>query len=247
MIPGLRNFRLAQLPTSTRVALTGFLALAGIGYLVSVTYMFFTYKDVDGKPGISPDDVRIHLFGKRDTTLMEAKLNGSMKPFVPDDAERTRLIEFARKGGPEAEFATVQPILAQRCVSCHSPTGTAKFRLLTNHQEVAATMQQDKGEAPQTWMRVAHIHLQSIAMILLGLGVLFSFSRCPEVMKSLVIGLSFFSLAADFGTRKLAADNPVWIYGVMGAGGLLGLCLGIMLLTSFYELWIARPPSPTAE
>src|SRR5262249_6020639 len=151
-----------------------FVTLIGAGYLSSVAHLYFTYSGADGKPGLSPDDVRIQLAGRRDRTLIESKIaGGSMEKFIPDRAERTRILNWVHGGATAATFGQVQPIFTQRCVGCHNPEGPSKFRPLTNFQEVAAVAQVDKGETPAGWARVAHIHLQSLSVIYLLLGLIF--------------------------------------------------------------------------
>ena len=97
------------------------------------------------------------------------------------------------------------------------------------------------GESKEAWARVAHIHLQSISMILLGLGLLYAFCGAPEVFKSGVIILSFVSLFGDFGARAMVPELPSLVYIVMGSGATMALSLAIMILTVLYETWFWKP------
>lgn len=247
---GLKSFRLSQLPTAPRVVITMFLALVGIGYLVALSHLYFTYNAVDGKPGVGPEDLKQSIYGKRETTLLEAKLvGGTMEKFCPDTTERDRIVAWARKGAPEAEFASIQPILQQRCVNCHNPDGAASFRPLTGFTEVAATAQMDRGESMPAWARTAHVHLQSLSVIFLLVGLAFSFCGLPQALKSVVVTLPFIALVTDFGARALAQHYPDAVYGVMASGAVMGLSLVFMVLATLYELWIwkPRPPMPQGQ
>lgn len=246
--PALKAFRLAQLPTSTRVVLTMFLALVGIGYLVALSHLYFTYNAVDGKPGVGPEDLKLSLYGKREATLIESKLvGGTMEQFCPDTNERGKIIEWARGGATEAGYATIKPILAQRCEGCHSSNGSAKFRPLTNFTEVAGVAQADRGESMPAWARTAHVHLQSLSVVFVLVGLAFSFCGLPQALKAFVGAVPFVALFTDFGARAMAQHNPEAVYGVMASGAVMGLALVFMVFATLYELWIWKPRPPMAE
>jgi hypothetical protein len=96
---GLPAFRLAQLPRSARLAITCFVVLIGAGFLTSVAHMYFTYAQADGKPGLTADDVRLQIAGKREKTLLEAKLvGGSMEQYLPAPAERKQVLDCIHGG-----------------------------------------------------------------------------------------------------------------------------------------------------
>ncbi|MGV3723638.1 MAG: hypothetical protein ACO1SX_22300 [Actinomycetota bacterium] len=241
MIAGSMPFRLAQLSRSARLAITCFVLLIGTGYLISIAHMYFTYAEADGKPGLTPDDVRIGIAGKREKTVLEAKLvGGSMEQYLSEPQERTQLLDWIHTGGDRTAFTTVQPVLAQRCQSCHSPAGPAKFRPLTNFEEVSAVVKTDRGETPPAWARVAHIHLQGLATIFLALGLAFTFTGFSETIKLLVVPLPFVALVADFGARALTPKWPELVPVVMGAGAVGALALAVLCGGLLYELWFVR-------
>jgi hypothetical protein len=241
----LRGFRLAQLPVSARLAVTCFIVLIGFGYLVSLAHLFFTYSMKDGKPGLTADDLRIELVGNREKTLLESKLvGGSMEQYLTDPAERKIVLDWIHGGGKEAGYSPVQAVFAKRCIGCHSPNGQAKFRPLTNYTEVAAVIEQDRGESPAAWARVAHIHLQSLGTIFLCLGLLFAFAGLPEWIKAVLVPMPFLALVLDFGARALTPQVPVLVYVVMLGGALGAFSTFALLFGLFWELWLARPGRP---
>jgi hypothetical protein len=97
---------------------------------------------------------------------------------------------------------------------------------------------------------VAHIHLQSLAMIFLALGLLFAFSGAPELVKILLIPTPFIALVADFGARGLVPKFPNLVYLVMAGGGLGAFSTFSLIILLFVELWFvrrsARQPVPQA-
>lgn len=233
------HFRLSHLPTSARLALASFAILIGIGYLSALLHMFFTYSATDGKPGLSPDDVRLQIAGKRESTVIESKLDGgSMAQYLEDPAKKEQVLSWVKSGAKEAEFSKVQPILQENCVGCHSPTGPAKFRPLNDFKGVAAVAQTDRGETPAAWARVAHIHLQSLATIYVLLGLAFAFCSLPEWFKSVMTPLPFIAIVGDFGVRAFVPAYPDLVYAVMGSGALGGFCTATMILAILWELSI---------
>jgi hypothetical protein len=229
-----------MLPLSARLAIACFVVLIGFGYLSALTHMFFTYANADGKPMLTPDDVKLQIAGKREKTVLEAKLvGGSMEQYLQDPTQRKQLLGWIRNGAPESGFASVQPIFTQRCVACHnSGGGAAKFRPLEDFKGVAAVTKTDRGETPSSWARVAHIHLQSLAMVYVLLGLAFSFCSLPEKFKACITPLAFVALIGDFGLRVLIPTYPDLTYVMMGAGGLGGFCTVTMIFGTLYELVI---------
>lgn len=233
------HFRLSHLPTSARLALASFVILIGIGYLSAIGHMFFTYSMTDGKPGLTPDDVRLQIAGKREKTVIESKLvGGSMAQYLDDQAKKDQVLAWVHNGAKEAEFSKVQPIFQENCVGCHSPNGAAKFRPFNDFKGVAAVAQTDHGETPAAWARVAHIHLQSLATIYVLLGLAFAFVSLPELVKSIVTPLPFIAILGDFGIRAFVPAYPDLVYAVMASGALGGLCTGTMILAILWELAI---------
>jgi len=233
------HFRLSHLPTSARLAIASFVILIGIGYLSAIAHMFFTYSMTDGRPGMTPDDVRLQIAGKREKTVIEAKLvGGSMAQYLEDSTKRDQVLAWVHAGAKEAEFSKVQPIIQENCVSCHTPNGAAKFRPFNDYKGVVAVAQTDRGETPAAWARVAHIHLQSLATIYVLLGLAFAFCSLPEWFKSVVTPLPFIAILGDFGIRAFVPMFPDLVYAVMASGALGGLCTGTMILAILWELTI---------
>jgi hypothetical protein len=101
-------------------------------------------------------------------------------------------------------------------------------------------VQIDRGEPVGLWARVAHTHIQSIALIFLVLGLVFSFTSIAEKLKYLVISLPFVALVVDFGSRFLAKYYPNLVYMMLLSGAILGFSFAIMILLPLYDMWIKK-------
>ena len=80
-----------------KVLFTGYLCTVGIGYLFALIQILFTHGMADGKFGLSVDDIVYSYYGNRSGTVLEQKLNGSMKENAPEQ-ERFKIMEWVRDG-----------------------------------------------------------------------------------------------------------------------------------------------------
>lgn len=245
----IQRFRLSQLPLAARLVVSCFVVLTLIGYSVALMNMYLTYAGADGKPGLTPDDVTRRLYGERDKTKLAAAITtGGMGQYLKSPAEKDQIFAWIHGGATRESFAGVQPIFTRNCVGCHNPHGAASFRPLTNFDQVAAVAQVDKGESLATFARVAHTHLQSLALIYFGLGILFAFCGLHEKAKALVVVTPFVALALDFGSRGLASRWPEMVYPMMASGGIAGAATVAMVLGVLWEVWLSnRSPDTESE
>lgn len=238
----LANVRLSQLPASLKWLLTLFLLTMGAGYGVALLNLYLTYSPVDGKAGLSPTDLQLAFHGDPKRILLTSKIvGGSMAIFLSNPADKQKVLRWIEQGAPEAEFTkNVQPILQANCVRCHSQTGPASFRPLTDYAAVLKVVRPDRGESLAALARVAHFHILAFALIFLCVGLIFSCTQWREPVKVVVLGLPYVCIVIDFGARGLAKWHPGFVYGVLVGGALMGLSFGMMVLAPLYELWLER-------
>lgn len=238
----LAKVRLSQLPASLRLLLTLFLLTMSAGYCVALLHLYLTYSPVDGKAGLSLTDLQLAFYGNPQRILLAAKIDGgSMSIFLSNPADKQKVLRWIEQGAPEAEFTqSIQPILQANCMRCHSKTGPASFRPLTDYAAVMKVVQPDRGESLAALARVAHFHILAFALIFLGVGLIFCCTQWRESVKVSVIGLPYACIAIDFGARGLAKLHPGFVYGVLVSGALMGLSFGMMVLAPLYELWLKR-------
>jgi len=235
-------FRLAHLPRAARVAVSLFVIVLGSGYLSALVNLYATYSDADGKAGLTPDDVKLRLYGNRSSTTLESVIvpGGKMSQYMQEPGGREAMIAWLHAGASQAGFLKVQPILNRNCVRCHNPSGAASFRPLTNFQQVSAVAQVDTGESWANWARTAHTHIQSMALMYLALGLAFAFCGVPDRIKIPVISIPFVAIITDFTARALAHYWPAWTYVVLLSGMFIAIATGVLSLGILYELWVVR-------
>jgi len=238
----LLSFRLKNLPTPLKLVVSLALVILGLGYLIAMVNLYLTYSLTDGEPGLTPNDLRRAFYGNRDNTKLAAKINGgSMEQFLPKVGDKEKVLTWIQDGASQAGYEkTVQPILQENCVRCHNPEGLQRFAPLTTYEQVMVVTQIDRGEPVSLWARVAHTHIQSIGIIFLILGLVFSLTELSERWKVIIVVAPFAALLVDFGARFLAKYFPAVVYLMMLSGAAIGALFGIMVLVPLYEMWMKK-------
>jgi hypothetical protein len=115
-----RGANLVSFGLSIKLLFTGYLTTIAAGYVMALIQILFTHGMADGKFGLSLDDIVYSYYGDRSGSVLESKLNGSMKLNAPDQ-ERFKLIQWVRDGASEAEYNNgIKTIVEQNCVACHN-------------------------------------------------------------------------------------------------------------------------------
>ncbi len=243
----LSTFRLSGLPVPLKVVLSLTLIVLGMVYLTAMVNLYLTYSVTDGEPGLTVSDLRRTFYGSRDNTKLAAKIHGgSMEQFLPKVGDKEKVLSWIQDGASRDGFEkVVQPIVAGNCVRCHNPEGLQRFAPLTSFEEVMVVTQIDRGEPVSLWARVAHTHLQSIGLIFLVLGTVFSFTSLPANVKTAVVVSPFLALVVDFGARFLARYFPVTVYLMLASGAAIGILFGAMVMVPLYEMWLKKPAEQT--
>ena len=111
---------LPNLPWPLKTLFAGYLLVIGVGLLMAGLQIMLTHGMADGKVGLSKNDIVYSYYGDRTHSLLESKLNGSMKANAPDQV-RADIIQWVRKGAPKEDWdAHFKGVFAQHCVACHS-------------------------------------------------------------------------------------------------------------------------------
>ena len=134
---------------------------------------------------MTPEDLRRSSYGGRTVTRLAAKIDGgSMEQFLPTPGDKKKMLNWIQDGSSEEQFARiVSPILEQNCWRCHNPQGFMHSRPLQIFDQVQRVTVIDRGEPVPVWTRVAHTHLQSLALIFFGLGALFAMTALHRRIK----------------------------------------------------------------
>jgi hypothetical protein len=231
-------FNLCNLGFSVKLLFSGYLIVIAIGCGVATIQILFTHGMADGKFGLSIEDIVYSYYGNRSGSVLESKLNGSMKMNAPGE-ERFRIIQWVRDGGEQKTFErNIEPIIERRCILCHNAeaTGLSDFTRFENIRKFA---QSDEGVTFSSLNRVSHVHLFGIAFIFMFVGLIFSLaSSVPGRLKGAAIVMPYVFLLLDIASWWLTKVNSNFALLVVLGGGGLAMAFAFMLVTSMYEMWI---------
>lgn len=228
---------LKQLDTPVKVLFTGYLTTVAIGYLVALIQILFTHGMADGKFGLSIDDIVYSYYGNRSGTLLETKLNGSMKENASEQ-ERFIIMQWVRDGAEQDEFSKsgVEKIIQERCVMCHNKE--AAIPNLGDFNVLKELTKEDEGATFGSLTRVSHIHLFGISFIFMFVGLIFSFSETSTLKyKCIAIGMPYVFLLVDILSWWLTKLNPMFALLVILAGAGMAVSFLFMWTVSILEMW----------
>ena len=219
---------------------TSFLLLAGLAYLMALAYLYTSYNGIDGEPGLSVEDVAENYYGNRSGTRLESALRGPMAGYIETE-QRNHIVEWLKSGAPEADYARlIKPILAERCVVCHSPSSGLQIPNLSNYTGVKQVANVDTGVSLHSLMKVSHIHLFGIALVALAIGLVFRFALLPTWFQYTLTLSPFVAIFTDIAAWFLTKWDPIYAYTVIIAGAVLGLSWALQILISLYQIWFLR-------
>lgn len=243
----MKSLNLSNLGFPVKLLFSGYLMVIAIGYGMAMIQILFTHGMADGKFGLSIEDIVYSYYGNRSGSMMESKLNGSMKANAPDE-ERFKIIQWVRDGADEKKYdEEIKPIVEQRCVLCHNSqaSGIPDF---TQFENIKVRTESDHGATFASLTRVSHIHLFGIAFIFMFVGGIFSMSTgVPLVLKSAAIIMPYIFLLLDIASWWLTKLNPHFALLVIIGGGGLAMAFVFMWVVSMYEMWILPRNLPFAD
>lgn len=232
-----QQVNLANLTVPLKTLFTGYLLVIGLGLLMAGVQIMLTHGVVDGKPGLSVDDIVYSYYGDRSGSTLEAKLNGSMKDKAPPEV-RLAFIKWARNGSPLKEWEqSIKPQVNQYCSPCHANIpGLANI----SDRSVMDTMTKvDEGASIATLTRVSHIHLFGIAFIFFFVGWIFTYATgFSQLTKALLIFTPFGFLIMDIAAWWLTKLNPHFAWLVLIGGFGYSLASTVMIFSSLYQMWV---------
>lgn len=233
-LPYLRDF-----DAPVKVLFTGYLTAVGFGYFFALIQILFTHGMADGEFGLSVDDIVYSYYGNRSGTVLETKLNGSMKDNATD-RERFVIMQWVRDGSEESEFVLsgVKKIIENKCVMCHNQdaSGIPDF---TKFEPLKELTIEDEGATFASLTRVSHIHLFGISFIFMFVGLIFSFSETSTTKyKCIAIGMPYTFLVVDILSWWLTKLHPIFAWLVILAGGGMAIAFVFMWTVSILEMWL---------
>lgn len=235
--PNMAFSPLRQLDTPVKVLFTGYLTTVAVGYLMALIQILFTHGMADGKFGLSIDDIVYSYYGNRSGTVLETKLNGSMKDNASEQ-ERFVIMQWVRDGAEQDEYAEsgVEKIIQDRCVMCHSKGASVPD--FTDFRVLKELTREDEGATFGSLTRVSHIHLFGISFIFMFVGLIFSFAETSTVKyKCIAIGMPYVFLLVDILSWWLTKLHPMFAWLVIFAGAGMAVSFLFMWSVSVLEMW----------
>ncbi len=232
----------SHLPLSQRMVYTMTLLTLGVGYLFAMIQIFETHTGLDGKPGLTVDDLRIAYSGRKGSTILETALNGPMQGMLPAQ-ERQVILTWAATDGSQAGWQQmVKPIMDNRCIACHNGSDPHRPNF-TTWDGVSQVVAKDTGMSMATLVRVSHIHLFGLTFIFFIVSSIFvhAFIR-PLWIKCVVIVLPFLTIIMDIASWYLTKFLPGFAWMVIISGALMGLSFATQWITSIYQMWFYKTP-----
>ena len=235
---------LCNLSVSVKMLFSGYLLVVAIGYGMAMIQVMFTHGMADGQPGLSVEDIVYSYYGNRSGSLMESKLEGSMKANAPED-ERFKIIQWLRDGADEAAYnAGIKPVVERRCVLCHNAeaAGLPDFSRFENVKKRAEASQ---GASFPSLARVSHIHLFGIAFIFMFVGLIFALTTgVRSRLKAAAITMPYVFLLTDIASWWLTKLNPNFALLVIVGGGGMAMAFVFMWVVAMYEMWVLPQQLP---
>ncbi len=229
---------LKNLDTPVKILFTGYLTTVAVGYLFALIQILFTHGMADGKFGLSLDDIVYSYYGNRSGTVLETKLNGSMKENASEQ-ERFVIMQWVRDGADQDDYAEsgTEKIIQERCVICHNKGAAVPD--FTDFKVLKELTHEDEGATFGSLTRVSHIHLFGISFIFMFVGLIFSFSETSTIKyKSIAIGMPYLFLLVDILSWWLTKLHPIFASLVIIAGAGMGISFVFMWAVSVLEMWL---------
>jgi len=240
--------RFSDASVSEKILDTMFLITIGLGYIFAMIHLIFTHQYHDGNPGLSVEDIRIAYYGTHQQTRLGAAINGPMRGFLKNDAQKNTILDWIDHGSKEATFTkSVAPILNDNCIKCHSAGGMMKSVPLTDYNNVVKLTETDTGMSVQSLVRVSHIHLFGIAFLMFFLGRIFILCEMSVLIKRITVAIPFITVLVDILSWYLTKLSPNFAYLVIIAGALMGVSIMVQVIISLYQMWFYKPKSVPVE
>jgi len=241
--PATRPSRFYDCTLNEKLLYSSFLLLVGLAYIMALAYLYTSFEGIDSKPGLSVEDVADNYYGNRSGTRLEAALRGPMASYIETE-QRHHVVEWLKSGAlKEGYDKTVRSILAERCVACHSANNEMKIPDLSGYETVKQVANVDTGVSLHSLMKVSHIHLFGIALVALGIGLVFRFALLPAWFQHTLTLLPFIAIFTDIAAWFLTKWDPVYAYTVVTAGAVLGVAWALQIIISLYQIWFLRNPA----
>jgi hypothetical protein len=235
--PPERYRRFRDISVSERILNTVFLLTIGLGYLMALANMYYTHQGLDGKAGLSLEDVVISYHGSSNQTRLGTAIKGIMAPNLKFKSDQDVILQWIQAGAEEAGYdEKIAPILNRDCIICHTPSINPSLPDLTHYSTVSVVAHAGGATIP-TLVRVSHIHLFGIAFILFFIGKIFLLCDINVYIKRVAVVIPFAAMLLDVLSWFITKQISSFAYVVIFSGALMGLSMGLQIFLSIYQMW----------
>lgn len=235
--------RFKDISISERILNTVFLLTIGLGYLAALANMYYTHQGLDGKAGLSIEDVVISYYGSTNQTRLGTAVTGIMNPNLKIKSDQDVILKWIHHGATETSYdEDIAPILNRDCVMCHTPAINPSLPNLTTYEGVLEVAKPGGVTIP-TLVRVSHIHLFGIAFILFFIGRIFLLCEINVYLKRVAVVIPFAAMLLDVVSWFITKSIPSFAYVVVTSGALMGISMGMQILLSIYQMWFPTKQS----
>jgi hypothetical protein len=232
-----RYTRFKDISVSERILNTVFLLTIGLGYIAALANMYYTHQGLDGKAGLSVEDVVISYHGSNNQTRLGTAIGGIMEPNLKYKSDKDVILQWIQNGAEEPEYnEIIAPILNRDCVLCHTPSVNPSLPDLTHYATVSEVAHAGGATIPAL-VRVSHIHLFGIAFVLFFIGKIFLLCDINVYIKRVAVVIPFAAMLLDVVSWFITKSTPSFGYVVVYSGALMGLSMGLQILLSIYQMW----------
>ncbi|MEQ1558692.1 MAG: hypothetical protein ABL933_07090 [Methyloglobulus sp.] len=229
--------RFKDISVSERILNTVFLLTIGLGYLAALANLYYTHQGLDGKAGLSLEDIEISYHGSNTQTRLGTAIQGIMEPNLKFKSDKDVILAWIHAGAHEKPYEeNIAPILNRDCIGWHSPSINPSLPDLTNYKGVSIVAHAGGATIPFL-IRVSHIHLFGIAFILFFVGKIFLLYDMNIYIKRIAVVIPFAGMLLDVMSWFVTKSIPSFAYLVIASGALMGLSMGLQVVISVYQMW----------
>jgi len=232
--------RLRSLSLASKLAVSLFLVLAGIGYIFGFLNILTSYQMTDGEKGLSVKDVQMAYYGSSATAL-GASIDGTMRQYFSSDNNYNVVNDWLQLGPDESTFGAVQRVFDSDCIACHNSEAYAAADVaLDSFSGVEPLLAHDTGKSISRLIGLTHTHLMATLVLVFLLVFVFSFSSYANWVKFLAYTIPFLAIALAIGSWWLAKLAPGFAILVIIGGASLGVSFGALSVLGLWDTWLGK-------
>lgn len=231
-------FTLQQLNTQAKTAITLFLLFILTATISSVILLGL---ELTGKKAGFNLPTISQIQSKYTTPAIVAAMRGSMFKHVTEEEDIDLVAQWIKNGAKKEDplFVTVARNIKLDCTNCHSKTSTMTKAIpsipLETYKQILEHI-----EAGYSWSKMskqAHIHMFGIAMFLIVLTLLFSYTSYNNCIKNTLILTSYGGSFLDIFSWWFSKYYAGLVYLIYGMGGLMVGSILLMSVLILADIW----------